>query len=144
MLRGAATVCGAALFAVASCPAQAQMRVNPAEQADYWSVNTSLPSQYADRPKQPAKSSDRSRSAAPSERTPIDRVPLRNAPGGSVGFTAGQSASSGRFNDGREVPGLNPNTQKESSYVGMSLSVSSNSKGLPIPVPVPTPWNRTE
>jgi hypothetical protein len=136
----------AMLFAVALHPAQAQSAkpaakpaarpaavpvaqpaypVNPAEQADYWTVNTALPSQYA---------TDNTRQ--------LGRVPLRDAPG-SIGFTSGQSASSGQFHDGRTVPGLNPNTQKESSYVGVSLSVTSANKGFPL-VPVPTPWGRPE
>ena len=149
MLRGATSVCGAvlisALLAIAAGPARAQMQVNPAEQADYWTVNTSLGSQYSsERPRQQAKPSDRARAPVPRERTPLDRVQLRDTPGASVGFASGQSTRSGQFHDGRDVPGLTANTQKESSYVGLSLSVSSNSKGLPLPVPVPTPWNRTE
>ena len=117
---------------------------DPAERNAYWSVNTALPSQYSEPTRTPAKpSADRSRSATgPGDNTrPLSRVPLRDAPG-SIGFTAGQSARSGRFEDGREVPGLNPNTQQESSYVGLSLSVTSASKGLP--VPLPTPWGRPE
>jgi hypothetical protein len=114
------------------------------EQADYWTVNTSLPSQYsAERPRPQAQ--PRSREAArtvPSERSPVDRIPLRDAPGSSIGFASGQTASSGRFTDGREVPGINPNTRREDSYVGLSLTTTSASKGFI--VPVPTPWSRPE
>jgi hypothetical protein len=147
MLRGTAPIYSAslmaALFALAPCPAQAQSRVNGAEQADYWTVNTALPSQYSERSRpQPKPPAERTRPATPGDnRAPIGRVPLRDAPG-SIGFTSGPSTSSGQFHDGRTVPGLNPNTQKESSYVGVSLSVTSASKGLPIPVP--TPWSRPE
>ena len=149
MLRGAAPICGAvliaALFAIAPRPAAAQSRVNGAEQADYWSVNTALPSQYNERSRpQPKPPAERGRSATGSSdnKAPVGRVPLRETPGGSIGFASGQSASSGQFHDGRAVPGLNPHTQKESSYVGVSLSVTSGSKGLP--VPLPTPWGRPE
>jgi hypothetical protein len=128
-----------------AAPAQPYTTVNPAEQSDFWTVNASVGSQYSSGTKPAAaKPSGQARAVAPGERTPLDRVPLRNAPGGSVGFASGQSTRSGQFNDGRDVPGLTANTQKESSYVGLSLSVSSNSKGLPIPVPAPTPWGRPE
>ncbi len=117
----------------------------PAQSADYWSVNTSLGSQYGGTP---ARSRAVERSQTPTISTEMTsefgRIPVQTGPG-SVGFAAGQSASSGRFQDGRSVPGLNPNTQKESSFVGMSLTVPTTSKGLPIPLPVgPTPWNRNE
>ena len=116
---------------------------DPAARSEYWTVNTSLGSQYSSPAAKPqARSADRSRAPVPSERTPLDRVKLRDTPGASIGFASGESTRSGRFYDGRDVPGLTANTQKESSYVGLSLSVSSGSKGLP--VPVPTPWNRTE
>ena len=118
----------------APAAAQPYTTVNPAEQSDFWTVNASVGSQYA---KPQAKSADRPRGAVPSETTPLDRVKLRDAPGGSIGFASGQSARSGQFSDGRDVPGLTANTQKESSYVGMSLSVSSGSKGLPLPLPGP-------
>ena len=117
--------------------------VNPAEQSDFWTVNASVGSQYSSSgAKSQGKSADHSRGAGPSETTPLDRVKLRDAPGASVGFASGDATRSGRFHDGRDVPGLTANTQKDSSYVGLSLSVSSASKGLP--VPVPTPWNRNE
>jgi hypothetical protein len=118
--------------------------VDGADQVNYWSVNTSLPSQYGtERPRPQARpAADRARATGASDNTTqLGRVPLRDAPG-SIGFTSGQSASSGQFHDGRAVPGLNPHTQKESSYVGVSLSVTSASKGLP--VPLPTPWGRPE
>jgi len=116
---------------------------DPAARSEYWTVNTSLGSQYSSTPSKPqARTSERSRAPVPSERTPLDRVQLRDAPGSSIGFAAGDSTRSGHFYDGRDVPGLTANTQKESSYVGMSLSVSSGSKGLP--VPLPTPWSRPE
>ena len=165
--RSAAPVFGAvlvaALFAAAPDPAQAQSApasakpqakpaakpattpVNGAEQADYWSVNTSLPSQYmTERPRSQTKpAADRARATAGPADNPTQhgRVPLRDAPG-SIGFTSGQSASSGQFHDGRTVPGLNPNTQKDTSYLGVSLSVTSAGKGLPLPLP--TPWSRPE
>ena len=41
------------------------------------------------------------------------RLPVQGATGSTVGFSSGQSASSGRFTDGREVPGINPNTRSE-------------------------------
>jgi hypothetical protein len=107
------------------------------EQADYWTVNTSLPSQYGAERSRP-RGGDTTR-AVPSERSLTDRVPLRDAPGSTIGFTSGQSASSGRFTDGREVPGINPNTREDSTYVGLSLSSRSG-----FPIPVPTPWNRAE
>ena len=119
-------------------PAQNYATVNPAEQSDYWSVNSSVGSQYSSgaKPQAAAKSGQQAR-AVPNERSPLDRVQLRDAPGGSIGFAAGDSTRGGRFHDGRTVPGLTANTQNESSYVGMSLSVSSNSKGLPFPLPAP-------
>jgi hypothetical protein len=119
-------------------PAQNYATVNPAEQADYWAVNSSVGAQYSSgaKPQAAAKSGQQAR-AVPSERTALDRVQLRDAPGGSIGIAAGDSTRGGRFNDGRNVPGLTANTQNESSYVGMSLSVSSNNKGLPFPLPGP-------
>jgi hypothetical protein len=112
------------------------------EQADYWTVNTSLPQQYgAERQRSQPRGGDSAR-AAPSERSPIDRVPLRDPAGSTIGFASGQTASSGRFTDGREVPGINPNTRAEDSYVGLSLTTRSSSKGFI--VPVPTPWSRPE
>ncbi len=129
----------------AAKPAPVAERVNPAEQSDFWQVNTSLGSYSSDRPKSQSKAAG-TRAPGPSESTPLDRVRLRDTPGGSIGLAAGQSTRSGQFHDGRDVPGLTANTQRESSYVGLSLSVSSNSKGLPIPVPAPAPnpWNRNE
>jgi hypothetical protein len=122
----------------AAKPAPVTSSVNGAEQSDYWSVNTALPSQYGGGRSQTKPEAERARSATvPRERDPTSRVPLRDAPGGSVGFATGQSARSGRFSDGREVPGLNPNTQGDSSYVGLSLSVTSASKGLLLPLPGP-------
>jgi hypothetical protein len=120
-------------------PTQNYATVNPAEQSDYWSVNSSLGSQYSSgaKPQAVAKTAERGRAPVPGESTPLDRVKLRDAPGGSVGFASGDSTRSGRFNDGRSVPGLTANTTQESSYVGMSLSVSSGSKGLPFPLPGP-------
>jgi hypothetical protein len=116
--------------------------------SDYWAVNTNLPSQYtSDRSRQQqARSASTQRSAAPSQGVTLEttsefgRIPVQGAAGSSIGFTSGQSASSGRFTDGREVPGLDPNTRPESSFVGLSLSSRS---GIPIPLP-PTPWNRHE
>jgi len=123
-------------------PAPATAQTYGYEQADYWTVNTSLPSHYsAERPR-PQPHSGASARAAPSERSPVDRIPLRDAPGSSIGFASGQTASSGRFTDGREVPGINPNTRREDSYVGLSLTATSASKGFI--VPVPTPWSRPE
>lgn len=115
---------------------------------DYWSVNTNLPSQYtSDRSRsQQARPASTQRSATPSQGVTLEttsefgRMPVQGAAGSSIGFTSGQSASSGRFSDGREVPGIDPNTRSESSFVGLSLSSRS---GIPIPLP-PTPWNRTE
>ena len=127
-------------------PAPVTSSVNGAEQSDYWSVNTALSSQFSGGRSQPqtkpAAERGASTAATPRERDPTSRVPLRDAPGGSVGFASGQSTRSGRFDDGREVPGLNPNTQGDSSYVGLSLSVTSPSKGLPLPLP--PLWGRPE
>jgi len=122
----------------APAPAQPYAKPNPTETSDFWTVNASVGSQYSSgaKPQAAAKSAEHGR-AVPSERTPLDRVQLRDAPGGSIGFASGDSTRGGRFNDGRTVPGLTANTQNESSYVGMSLSVSSNSKGLPFPLPGP-------
>jgi hypothetical protein len=123
-------------------PAPVTAPVYGHEQADYWTVNTSLPSQYgAERPRPQPRSGESAR-AVPSERSPIDRVPLRDPAGSTIGFASGQTASSGRFTDGREVPGINPNTRAEDSYVGLSLTTRSSSKGFI--VPVPTPWSRPE
>ena len=120
-------------------PASAEpyIKVNPAEQSDFWTVNASVGSQYQSSGTRQAKSAERPRTANPTESTPLDRVKLRDAPGGSIGFASGQSARSGQFYDGREVPGLTAHTQQDSSYVGLSLSVSSGSKGLPLPLPGP-------
>mgnify|MGYP006950117538 CR=1 FL=1 len=129
-------------------PTRVVAPVNGAEQADYWSVNSSTGSQYASgggKPQQAAKTTvapkpaagEHTRSANPSENTPLDRVKLRDAPGSSIGFASGDSTRSGRFHDGRDVPGLTANTQYDSSYVGLSLSTSSGSKGLPFPLPGP-------
>jgi len=119
----------------------------PAGSSDYWTVNTNLPSQYTSERsrQQQARSAAAQRSAAPSQGVTLEttsefgRVPVQGAAGSSIGFTSGQSASSGRFSDGRPVPGIDPNTRSESSFVGLSLSSRSG-----IPIPVPTPWNRTE
>jgi hypothetical protein len=112
--------------------------------SDYWSVNTSLPSQYAterSRPQQRTVSTQRSASqGVQTEMTSeFGRVPVQGAAGSSIGFASGQTASSGRFSDGREVPGINANTRSEDSYVGLSLTTRSASKGFI--VPVPTPWS---
>jgi hypothetical protein len=165
----AAPVCGAIIIAgivaglVALAPHQAaaQSATNATKPAakpvpkpapvqvgsDYWSVNTNLPSQYTtDRSRQQqARPASAQRAAPPSQGVTLEttsefgRVPVQGAAGSSVGFTSGQSASSGRFSDGRTVPGIDPNTRSESSFVGLSLSSRSG-----IPIPVPTPWNRTE
>jgi hypothetical protein len=114
--------------------------------SDYWTVNTNLPSQYTSDRSRQSRPASTQRSAAPTQGVTLEttsefgRVPVQGAAGSSIGFTSGQSASSGRFSDGREVPGLNPHTRSESSFVGLSLSSKS---GIPIPVP-PTPWNRNE
>ena len=115
--------------------------------SDHWSVNTSLPSQYTpERPRQQQRTVSTQRSASQGVQTEMTsefgRLPVQGAAGSTVGFSSGQSASSGRFTDGREVPGINPNTRSDSTYVGMSLSTSSASKGFIVPVPMP--WNRTE
>ncbi len=117
--------------------------------SDYWTVNTHLPSQYTTERsrQQQARPVSTQRSAIPSQAVTLEttselgRVPVQGVPGGSIGFASGQSASSGRFTDGRTVPGIDPNTRSESSYVGLSLSSRS---GIPLPIPVPTPWNRNE
>jgi hypothetical protein len=132
----------AARLAPKPAPAPATAQTYGYEQADYWTVNTSLPSQYgAERPRPQPRSGESAR-AVPSERSPIDRVPLRDPAGSTIGFASGQTASSGRFTDGREVPGINSNTRAEDSYVGLSLTTRSSSKGFI--VPVPTPWSRPE
>jgi hypothetical protein len=162
----AAPVCGALILAgfVALAPdrAAAQSAADATKPAakpapkpvpvqvgsDYWSVNTNLPSRYtSDRSRsQQARPASGQRPAGPSQGVTLEttsefgRVPVQGAAGSSIGFTSGQSASSGRFTDGREVPGIDPNTRAESSFVGLSLSSRS---GIPIPLP-PTPWNRTE
>ena len=123
-------------------PSPAPAPVHGYEQADYWTVNTSLPSQYSTERSRPQPRSGESARAVPSERSPIDRVPLRDPAGSTIGFASGQTASSGRFTDGREVPGINPNTRSEDSYVGLSLTTRSANKGFI--VPVPTPWSRPE
>jgi hypothetical protein len=116
--------------------------------SDYWSVNSALPSQYtADRPRQQQqRTASTQRSASPGVQTEMTsefgRVPVYGAQGGTIGFASGQTASSGRFTDGREVPGINANTRSEDSYVGLSLTARSASKGFI--VPVPTPWSRPE
>jgi hypothetical protein len=123
-------------------PAPATAQTYGHEQADYWTVNTSLPQQYSTERPRPQPRGGQSARAVPSERSPIDRVPLRDPAGSTIGFASGQTASSGRFTDGREVPGINPNTRREDSYVGLSLTTTSASKGFI--VPVPTPWSRPE
>jgi hypothetical protein len=117
--------------------------------SDYWSVNTSLPSQYAtERPRQqqqarPASSQRSASQGVQTEMTSeLGRVPVYGAPSSTIGFASGQTASSGRFTDGREVPGINANTRSEDSYVGLSLTTRSAGKGFI--VPVPTPWSRPE
>lgn len=116
--------------------------------SDYWAVNTSLPSQYtAERPRQQQQRTvSTQRSASPGVQTEMTsefgRLPVQGAPGSTIGFASGQTASSGRFSDGREVPGINANTRSEDSYVGLSLTTRSASKGFI--VPVPTPWGRPE
>src|SRR5690348_3568444 len=63
---------------------------DPAARSEYWTVNTSLGSQYSSTPSKPqARTTERSRAPVPSERTPLDRVQLRDAPGSSIGFAAG-------------------------------------------------------
>ena len=117
--------------------------------SDYWTVNTNLPSQYTTERsrQQQGRPASTQRSATPSQPVTLEttselgRVPVQGVPGGTIGFASGQSASAGRFTDGRKVPGIDPNTRSESSYVGLSLSSRS---GIPLPIPVPTPWNRNE
>lgn len=117
--------------------------------SDYWAVNSALPSQYsAERPRQQQQraASTTQRSASQGVQTEmtsdLGRVPVYGSPGSTIGFASGQTASSGRFADGREVPGINANTRSVDSYVGLSLTTRSASKGFI--VPVPTPWSRTE
>src|SRR5262249_3590645 len=89
--------------------------------SDYWAVNTSLPSQYsAERPRQQSqqhRTASPQRSASQGVQTEITsefgRIPVQGAAGSTVGVTSGQT-SSGRFADGREVPGINANTRSES------------------------------
>jgi len=117
----------------------------PSQGSDYWSVNSSFGSQY-DTPRSRATDRRQTPQISTEMTSEFGRIPVQTGGGagtsGSIGFTSGGSVSSGRFSDGREVPGLNPNTQKESSFVGVGLRVQSGSKGLP--VPLPTPWNRVE
>jgi hypothetical protein len=128
-------------------PAPKSAAAVPTGSPDYWSVNTKLPSQYTtERSRQrQARPASIQRPGAASQGVTLEttsefgRLPVQGAAGSSIGFTSGQSASSGRFSDGREVPGIDPNTRSESSFVGLSLSSRSG-----IPIPVPTPWNRTE
>jgi hypothetical protein len=117
--------------------------------SDYWAVNTSLPSEYHSarpRQKQQSRTVSTDRNASQGVQTEMTsefgRMPVQGAPGSSIGFASGQTASSGRFTDGREVPGINANTRSEDSYVGLSLTTRSASKGFI--VPVPTPWSRPE
>ena len=161
----AAQICGAiiaaALLALAPHPATAQSAAGTTKPAaklapkpvptqigsDYWAVNTSLPSQYtAERSRQQPRTVSTQRSASQGVQTEMTsefgRIPVQGAAGSSVGFASGQTASSGRFADGREVPGINANTRAEDSYVGLSLTTRSASKGFI--VPVPTPWSRPE
>jgi hypothetical protein len=98
---------------------------------DYWSIDYSALNQYkAEHDRTPRASN-----------LPELRKPLQTGPG-SIGIETNSRVSSTRLYDGSVAPGLTANTQKESSFVGLSLTVPSNSKVLPIPVP--TPWNRTE
>jgi hypothetical protein len=136
------------LAAVLSAAPQHLLAQHGSGQRSDWSVNTSLPSEYnGSRPRtqraqaKPGPERSRTTEMTTDIHPEFGRIPVQSGQG-SIGFTSGSSASSGRFHDGRDVPGLNPNAQKESSFVGLSMSVSSGSKGLP--VPVPTPWNRHE
>ena len=119
----------------------------PTTSSDYWSVNTSLPSQYTAERRQPQqpRTVSTQRSASQGTQTEMTsefgRMPVQGAAGSTVGFASGQTASSGRFSDGREVPGINANTRSEDSYVGLSLTTRSASKGFIVPVPT---WGRPE
>jgi hypothetical protein len=99
----------------------------------YWTANTSLPDEYRTKPGR--AESRRQDAGVPTEITgELGRVPVQSGQG-SIGFTS-QSVNRAQFSDGRTVPGLDPNTQSPSSFVGMSLSVRSDNKAFPIPLPV--------
>jgi hypothetical protein len=100
--------------------------------SDYWAVNYEVPREY--------ETSSRPRVE---ERTPLSRMPTQSG-NGTIGVTTDSAIRRGQLFDGRTVPGgVNPNTEKESSFVGLSLNLKSNSNSFPIPAP-PTPWNRNE
>jgi hypothetical protein len=92
----------------------------PGRVSDYWTIERALPSR---------SSAERAR---PEPAPQFGRARLQNQPG-SVGLASGTIRSS-EFADGRPVPGLTQNTQRESSYVGLSLSVPSNNNSFPIPL----------
>ena len=102
-------------------------------QSDYWSVNYEVPREYE----------SSSRTTRVEERTPLSRVPTQSG-NGTIGVTTDSAIRRGQLFDGRPVPGgVNPNTEKESSFVGLSLNMKSGNNSFPIPAP-PTPWNRNE
>jgi hypothetical protein len=138
LLLGAAAP---ALAQATSQPAKPKSASKPAAkpapkataQSDYWSVNYEVPREYE----------TSSRTTRVEERTPLSRVPTQSG-NGTIGVTTDSAIRRGQLFDGRDVPGgVSPNTQKESSFVGLSLNVKSGNNSFPIPAP-PTPWDRNE
>jgi hypothetical protein len=134
--------------AAAQKPAAAAKQAAPkaaaaggAQSSSYWSVDYSVPDYGRPAAARPRAANSRASETTTEMTSEFGRVPLQNSPG-SIGLTSRSTNVRGtQFDDGRAVPGLDPNTQKSSSFVGLSLSVPTANSLLP---PPPTPWNRNE
>jgi hypothetical protein len=104
--------------ATAKPAAKPKVAAKPSDQAstDYWAINTDLGKYSRD---------------TPAERTIASRQPLRDTPGGTVGFTSGDIRN-GTLADGSTAAGMERYNQDQKSYVGMSLSVTSRDKNFPL------------
>ena len=91
-----------------------------------WSIEDALPkNSKAVEPRAPE-----GQAASPG----LGRVPLRSG-AGTFGFETETKFKSNEFSDSQTVPGLQPHTRREPTYLGLSLSVPTNDKGIIPPPP---------
>jgi hypothetical protein len=74
----------------------------------------------------------------PARSPEMGRVPLRSGPG-TCGLATETQTNPNRLPDGRPIPSLESNAQRNSSYVGLSLSVPTSDKAMNIPLPFGAP-----
>jgi hypothetical protein len=102
-----------------------------------WSIEDALPSHQ---PSAVQRQGDIPTVSRPS----FGRVPAEGGTG-TFGLATDTKVKSNELSDGRPVPGLEANTRKPSSYLGLSLSVPTNDKSLvPVPLPVLPPFGRRD